>query len=400
MFGHLGICVALYNRINATGLNRLTIKRIEKAIVLLCTAAPISLAAFELGSGSFANWNIQRENLSFASILYLGIGVFSAIAMFPFWIADRPRFAIAWERFTTVHEENVHQLHLRTPEAIQGNSFRKMARLPGNQIASLQCNHKRLAIDGLPNALHGFKIVHLSDIHLTGQLGVPFYRKAMDWVAQLQPDLILLSGDIVDYEHALDMIEPVFHGLEAAWGKYFVLGNHDRRLADPSLICKRLKSVGWVDLGAENIEFQAHGTLVRLLGNEAPWFYRHAEKPGFSTASQTGSVPGLIIGVAHSPDQFGWGIDQNCHLILCGHTHGGQIRFPGIGPVVAPSWFGSRYASGVFAKNQSVMHVSRGLSGVHPFRWGCLPEVSLLELLPKDSVPPIQGIHCISQTSN
>jgi predicted MPP superfamily phosphohydrolase len=66
--------------------------------------------------------------------------------------------------------------------------------------------------------------------------------------------------------------------------------------------------------------------------------------------------------------------------LLCGHTHGGQIRFPVIGPVISPSWYGSRYASGVFERQCTLMHVSRGVSGVHPFRWGCLPEATILEL--------------------
>ena len=80
------------------------------------------------------------------------------------------------------------------------------------------------------------------------------------------------------------------------------------------------------------------------------------------------------------PDQFAWGIANRCRLLLCGHTHGGQIRFPVIGPVIAPSRFGSRYASGVFSKGETVMHVSSGISGIHPYRWGCMPEVTILVL--------------------
>ncbi len=66
--------------------------------------------------------------------------------------------------------------------------------------------------------------------------------------------------------------------------------------------------------------------------------------------------------------------------MLAGHTHGGQIRIPLVGPLVAPSHYGSEFASGVFYLKPTLMHVSRGLSGVHPFRWFCPPEISILTL--------------------
>jgi predicted MPP superfamily phosphohydrolase len=88
----------------------------------------------------------------------------------------------------------------------------------------------------------------------------------------------------------------------------------------------------------------------------------------------------LILGISHSPDQFLWARNKGCHLLLCGHTHGGQVRVPGIGPIVAPSFHGSRYASGVFFQSPTVMHVTRGIAGTHPLRWWCAPEASLLEI--------------------
>ena len=95
----------------------------------------------------------------------------------------------------------------------------------------------------------------------------------------------------------------------------------------------------------------------------------------------------LRIGVSHSPDQIGWARRERLDLMLAGHTHGGQIRFPVIGPLVAPSHYGSQFASGVFYLKPTLMHVSRGLSGVHPFRWLCPPEVSVLTLRAKQNRP-------------
>ncbi len=66
--------------------------------------------------------------------------------------------------------------------------------------------------------------------------------------------------------------------------------------------------------------------------------------------------------------------------MLAGHTHGGQIRFPLVGAIFAPSRFGVRYACGVFHETPTVMHVSRGLSGLDPLRYNCAPELTKLVL--------------------
>ena len=66
--------------------------------------------------------------------------------------------------------------------------------------------------------------------------------------------------------------------------------------------------------------------------------------------------------------------------MLAGHTHGGQIRLPIIGPIVAPSHFGVKYASGVFYESPTLVHVSRGVSGLDPIRINCPPEVTKITL--------------------
>jgi hypothetical protein len=68
--------------------------------------------------------------------------------------------------------------------------------------------------------------------------------------------------------------------------------------------------------------------------------------------------------------------------MLSGHNHGGQVRLPGFGPVYSPSAFGCHYASGVFWESPTLLYVSRGISGKHPLRWNCLPELTRLVLRP------------------
>jgi uncharacterized protein len=88
----------------------------------------------------------------------------------------------------------------------------------------------------------------------------------------------------------------------------------------------------------------------------------------------------LRSALSHSPDQIEWAQSNDVDLLLAGHLHGGQIRIPIIGPILAPSRRGVEYSSGVFLIPPTIMHVSRGISGEVPIRMNCPPEVTKLVL--------------------
>ena len=90
--------------------------------------------------------------------------------------------------------------------------------------------------------------------------------------------------------------------------------------------------------------------------------------------------PPFRLLLAHTPDLFPWAQQLDFDLMLAGHNHGGQIRLPWIGPLISPSRYGTRYASGLFQEGPTVMHVSRGVGGEHLLRWNCPPELALLVL--------------------
>ena len=80
------------------------------------------------------------------------------------------------------------------------------------------------------------------------------------------------------------------------------------------------------------------------------------------------------------PDNIRWARRKGMDLMLSGHVHGGQIRFPVVGSMLVPSRYSRRYDCGVFAEGPTLLHVSRGLSGEHPLRFGSRPEVTRLTL--------------------
>lgn len=111
-----------------------------------------------------------------------------------------------------------------------------------------------------------------------------------------------------------------------------------------------------------------------IAGNEMPWIGPPPSEP---------LPPGpaaLRVALIHSPDQLPWARRLGFQLALAGHTHGGQVRLPGVGAVLTPSRNGTRYACGVFYERPTALHVSRGISALHPVRFGCRPELTRLIL--------------------
>jgi hypothetical protein len=132
-----------------------------------------------------------------------------------------------------------------------------------------------------------------------------------------------------------------------------------------------------------------------LAGNELPWFgpppARTADPDAAETSPRSAddsreavdsddARSAFRILLSHSPDQIDWAREHRFDLMLAGHTHGGQIRFPLVGAVVCPSRWGVKYASGVYHEPPTVLHVTRGISGLHPIRLNCRPELTRLIL--------------------
>lgn len=169
----------------------------------------------------------------------------------------------------------------------------------------------------------------------------------------------------------VDWLYDIFSPAEAPDGCYFILGNHDLRIANPNQTREEMERAGWTNAAGQPTRRKLRGVDTLIMGNEAPWFRR-------PTIADNEADFRLLL--SHSPDQLDWARRHQVHLMLAGHTHGGQGRLPVAGPILSPSLHGSRYASGDFYRSPTTMHVSRGLSGTHVVRINCRPQLSLLML--------------------
>jgi predicted MPP superfamily phosphohydrolase len=264
----------------------------------------------------------------------------------------------------------------------------KACSLPLNQCFQVEFTEKTLVLPQIPDAWDGLTILHLTDLHLCGTPDRAFFHYVMERSMKAgTPDLLLLTGDVVDSEWHHRWIVPVLGKLRWNIGAYAILGNHDS-WRDVTLIRRRLRRVGMTVLGGSSLtpnpspsgrggigwqQIDVRGQPMVVIGHEGPWF-----TPVPDLAKCPDGIFRLCL--SHTPDNIAWARANHIDLMLAGHVHGGQIRLPVLGSVFVPSRYSRKYDCGTFYVAPTVMHVGRGLSGQHPLRFFCKPEVTRIVL--------------------
>lgn len=377
VLGHLAITVWLFNRVHARPWRRKIVKAFEK-LLLLASLIISLLLAWQLLQAATASDLWPRSSLLLQ--IYSVTCWLTALAAIPLWVVPK-----LWERTPAALLSNdttsVHVLERTAERPLNGVAAKLLFHFPGNEILRLGIHTKTIQLPRLPAELSGLRIAHLSDLHMTGQLGKAFYDVVVDETNALAPDLVVITGDILEKVKCLPWIMPTLGRLRAREGKYFVLGNHEQRLPEAEELRAALTEADLIDLGSRCMSISLRGVEVTLAGTEVPWFGTSPEMPVLCGSDVARPTPFRIL-LSHSPDEFFWAQAQGIDLMLAGHTHGGQIRLPYIGAVVAPSNYGFRFAGGLYHQGPTVLHVSRGLAGIQPIRLNCPPEIALLVLMP------------------
>lgn len=287
---------------------------------------------------------------------------------------------------------------------------------------------KPFEVPALPAGGLSIRILHISDFHLT--IGQRRKAQFLRELAQLEPDLVVATGDYVCAESALPLLREALAPLQRFPG-VFVMGNNDYYAARPKNPLRYITERGgtsapaskirlpsdqireilsgsgaWTDLDNTEASYLIKGQTLALSGVDDAHLSK-ARYQGFSQAA-----PGDIrIGVTHSPylrilNNFA---ADDAALILAGHTHGGQLRIPGYGALVTNCDLPTRYARGLHRWPEppttdnspddlrgsipekaigTYLHVSGGLgqSQYSPYRFACLPQVSYLVLTDQTAV--------------
>ncbi len=298
---------------------------------------------------------------------------------------------------------------------------------------------RRHTLPMLPQGSAPLRVLQLSDLHLA-----PWHHRKIEWVrrlAELRPDLVVLTGDLMGHRAARGPLLHALHPFAAAGVPgVFVHGSNDyygpifknpmKYLLSPSRLSTRRKDldnaaltrglrdeIGFVDLNNSAAHLELRGVHLELFGLNDPHIRYHnaakmraalaetraaqsasrqastsgsAESPAESAAA-AGTVPDqgpARIGVVHAPYQEALGdlLDESAQLILAGHTHGGQVRVPGVGALTANCDLPVRQARGLSAwydaEHAAFLNVSAGMGAsiYAPIRFACRPEASLLTL--------------------
>ena len=376
MLGHVALCTITMNRLQGSGIEYRWERVFKKFIYLGAfvgsvypAIAWISYQPEQGGSGLAAPLVLVRSqilgNVGYYTVATAVLVVTAALRVFH---VRQDRCESRWSLLQRCCIDV--QAEVKADLVSEGICW---SRFKWNEVQKLEVNVKSILMERLPAALNGMTITHFSDLHLTGKLGKAYFEFLMERVVSLNSDLVIVTGDIIDNPELLPWIEELFSIIADQGNVYYVLGNHDIRNQNGDVVRQSMARAGCIDLGGKSVIREVQGCQVLLSGNEQPWIGTVPDIPTADTA--------LRLAAVHTPDLFGWGQHHGFDLMLGGHAHGGQIRVPFVGPIVTPSRYGVRYASGIFYQRETTMHVTRGISGLQSIRYRCLPELTQLQLV-------------------
>ena len=241
----------------------------------------------------------------------------------------------------------------------------------------------------LPAAFSGFRIAHISDLHNT-QFGED-NRRLLELLAEIKPDTIAVTGDLMDSRRTEPEIAVQFVSNAVKLAPVcYVPGNHESRIAVYEETEAALIQAGATILRNRQILLKRGAARISILGLEDPGFTAEKEKSeerrkrvDFQLKDLLADSAGTYtILLSHRPELFPVYEENWVDLALCGHAHGGQIRLPGLGGMIAPNQgFFPKYTSGLYQRGRTAMVVSRGLgNSLFPFRLNNPPEVVEIRL--------------------
>lgn len=291
----------------------------------------------------------------------------------------------------------------------------------------LQVTHHRVDLPGLPESLKGLKIVQFSDLHLQESLSDRFLQKLTRKVHEADPDLLVFTGDFLCYSHLDDedkiRLQAFLNGLKARYGCYAIFGNHDydqyvsiNDLGEYDLLPEEEKR-SLIKRGFDRLlkkvtlakkitpraqAVQCHGALVALLQKTPFQLLDNSHQcvkikdsylnicglgeytlgkmdPKKAFQEYDKNYPGLIL--LHNPDGLSLLKGYPGEIVLCGHTHGGQVNLPWMWKKFT-LMEDERFKRGLFHENGRWIYVNRGIGSCFSFRWFAIPELLVLSVQP------------------
>lgn len=231
----------------------------------------------------------------------------------------------------------------------------------------------------IPASFSGFRIAHVSDLH-NAEFGKE-NEKLLTLLQESEPDIIVITGDIVDSSRIDISIAVDFaKGAMTVAPCYYVTGNHEAAIdtQEYAELEQNLRSLGITILHNEGVILTQEDATICLAGIDDPAFLQTST----DALAQLKNHESYSILLSHRPELFSQYVQTDFDLVFSGHAHGGQFRLPFIGGIVAPNQgFFPKYDSGLYTAESTNMIVSRGLgNSIIPLRFNNRPEVIVVRL--------------------
>ena len=225
---------------------------------------------------------------------------------------------------------------------------------------------------------NNYRIVQISDIHMGTWITKHRLAKIVKSINRLSPDLIVITGDFVtDLNHTIVAdLSSCLYKLRSKDGVFAILGNHDY-WSNPKTIRQILEISGIIDLSNEVYSVKRGNEYLHIVGVDDYWENKACLRDVVCKFRENEAA----ILLAHEPDFAEISSKTNrFDLQLSGHTHGGQVILPKLGPIVLPK-YGRKYPAGLHQIETMLLYTNRGLGTGHPkIRFRCRPEIALLTL--------------------
>ena len=262
--------------------------------------------------------------------------------------------------------------------------------LMASPLAALACGfvartdfHVReidVPIAGLPQALHGLRILQLSDIHLSAFLSERELARVIDASIGLRANLAVVTGDLIStFGDPLDACIRQLARLKADAGIFACMGNHERYAHAEDCAQAAAARAGIRFLRGQAQALRFGDATLNLAGvdyqplNQKAFYLRGAERL---------VAPGAVnVLLSHNPDVFPVAVRQGYNLVLAGHTHGGQVTVEILEQSISAARFYTPYVRGLYGSARAAVYVTRGIGTIGiPARIGALPEITVVRL--------------------
>lgn len=237
-----------------------------------------------------------------------------------------------------------------------------------------------LESEKVPQSFDGFRMTQVSDLH--DALFGDHQEKLVKKVEATDPDVIFITGDVIDsnrynLEQSLQAVREFVKIADV----YYVIGNHEVATNKVQEIYEALMAIGVHVMPNTSTVLERNGEQISIIGIEDP-LNGYETQSMLSTALAGVDKENLKVLLAHRPEKFNTYVANNVDLVFSGHAHGGQIRVPFVGGLVAPGQgFFPKYTAGTFEDGETTMYVSRGLgNSTVPYRIFNLPQLVVVEL--------------------